>query len=239
MRRKSYFKDLDFNKDWTEEDWEKFFQLQDEYLTRKLNPALILRLRSFSSTPAATSVDKAFADLGLQPEPPVLNQLHTAKPGASAAEGAGPFDDPIHISKEGSSLADMPLFVEACAFAQELASVLDKMKDRRSARWNGGAPTNKRGEHDALKLHACWAAVNIAMGHKIGYDSDAVRGNIAKCKRALKHTDACIGLLNQVCRISKSSRLRKGLFSRSIRLRNNLSVWISDLRTKFDTRFSV
>jgi len=233
MRRKDYFKDLDFNKDWTEEDWEKFFQLQDEYLTQKLNPTLILRLRSSTSRPVLTDIDKAFSELGLQSEVPAIQGLDEK---TDSGPGASPLDDPIHVSKEGTSLLDVPLFLEACAFAQELSGLLDKMKNRRSARWNGGAPTNRCGEHDALKLHTCWAALNIAFGHKIGYDRDAIRGNIAKCKRALRHADACVGLLNQIGRISQSSRLRKDLFSKSIRLRNNISVWINDLRAKFDAR---
>ena len=104
-----------------------------------------------------------------------------------------------------------------------------------SARWNGGVATNRRGEHDALKSHTCWAAVNIALGHQIGYDRDSIRGNIAKCKRALKHANACEGLMNQIGRMSQSSRLRKELFSKSVRLRNNISAWIDDLRSKFDT----
>jgi hypothetical protein len=227
MRRKSYFKDLDFNKDWTEEDWEKFFQLQDEYLTQKLNPTLILRLRNPSARPSLTNIDRAFAELGLPSDAPVIKELYRQTDG-EASDGLGPLENPLHVSKEGTSLADLPLFGESCAFAQELNRTLDKMKTRKGA--------NLRGEHDALKLHICWSALNIALGHKIGYDRDAIRGNIAKCKRALKHADACVSLMNQLSRRSKSSKLKRDLFSKSIRLRNNISAWIDDLRLKFDTR---
>ncbi len=233
MRRKSYFKDLDFNKEWAEGDWEKFFQLQDEYLTRTLDPTFILRLRSRSVRPI--NLDRALSEMGLQSDIPVVKELQRRNSRESDPTH-DPLENPIHVSKEGASLENLPIFTEACTFAENVSQTLERFRNRKAKRTARVFRTDKTGECGALKLHACWAALNVAMGQKIGYDPDSIRGNIAKCKRALKHADACIGLMNQLARCSRSSLLRRDLFSKSIRLRNNVSGWIDVLREKFDTR---
>jgi len=234
MRRKDYFKNLDFNKEWTEEDWEEFFQLQDEYFAQKLDPTLILRLRNRSAKHSFLNLERALSELGLQSDIPVVKELQN-KSFFHRELDSHLFANPIHVSKEGASLEDLPIFVQASQFAHILSQDVDKMNKRKRAQ-SRTRRIEIKGEPEALKLHACWTGVNIALGHKIGYDPDSIRGNVAKCKRALKHANACVGLLTQVSRRSKSSKMKRDLFSQSVRLRNNISNWIENLRMNFDTR---
>lgn len=87
-------------------------------------------------------------------------------------------------------------------------------------------------EFEALRFHANWLAINVGEGHKIGYSDERIRGNIAKCRRALKHADICVGLISRISLRTKSLRLRKELFSFAFQLRNALFDWIDELRLR-------
>jgi hypothetical protein len=75
-------------------------------------------------------------------------------------------------------------------------------------------------------------AINIAEGHRIGYSDDRIRGNVAKCRRALKHAEICMSLLTRISLRTRSARLRRELFAFAVQLRNGLFAWIDELRIR-------
>src|SRR6185369_10239605 len=118
-------------------------------------------------------------------------------------------DEDPHYWGEGAPLSTVLIYRDCCRFAictsQEIDRYL-KMKDL----------TYKKkfsSEFESLRFHANWIAINVAQGHTISYADDRIRGNIAKCRRAIKHADLCMGLLSRISLRTKSMRLRHELFS--------------------------
>src|SRR5262249_27614403 len=125
-------------------------------------------------------------------------------------------------------LSTVLIYRDCCRFAICTSQEIDRHLKRRNL-------TYKRrysAELEALRFHANWIAINIAQGHKIGYGEDRIRGNIAKSRRALKHAEICMNLLNKVSQRTRSDRMRRDLFAFAVQLRNGLTDWVDELRAR-------
>ena len=235
MNKKGFFSKIDFNKAWDEEDWEKFFQAQDAYrvscqsinVTKK--PIAKIKFEGKDEVRAFEPVVHAYGGVGL---PNVFHQLH----GLPFYGDENPeqdyhpaTDEDPHYWGEGAPLTTVLIYRDCCRFAICTSQEIDRHLKRRDLAYR----RKFSAEFESLRFHANWIAINIAQGHKIGYSDDRIRGNIAKCRRAVKHADVCMGLLSRISTRTKSVRLKRELFSFAVQLRNGLFSWIDELRARF------
>jgi hypothetical protein len=234
MNEKSFFTKIDFNKTWDEEDWEKFFQAHDSYRNSTQTfqagqkPLPRIKFEGSDEVVAFEPIMRAYSSTNI---PSIVNQL---KNEAFYGDGNPDIDyhpatdqDP-HYWGEGAPLATVLIYRDCCRFAICTAQEIEKFLKRKDLvyRKKFGA------EFEALRFHANWVAINIGEGHKIGYSEERIRGNIAKCRRALHHADLCVGLISRISLRTKSMRLRRELFSFAFQLRNALFDWTDELRLK-------
>src|SRR5688572_7075000 len=231
---KEFFGKIDFNKSWDEEDWEKFFLAQDDYRIASQNKEVrkkpLEKIR-FEGSDEVEAFEPVIRLYGLAPSPPVVQQL-TGLPFAGDGNPEADYhpstDEDPHYWGEGAPLATVLIYRDCCRFAICTSQEIDRFLKRRDAAYR------KRfsAEFESLRFHANWIAINIAQGHKIGYSDERIRGNIAKCRRAVKHAEVCLSLLNRVSLRTKSQRLRRDLFSFAAQLRNGLADWIEELKLR-------
>jgi len=222
MDRCDYFKHIDFDKAWDEEDWERFFLAQDRLLKDSRPGA-----RALAAKDPSLSFRWVMRQFGMDPDDP------TAVP----ADFATAEDEESRVHSEDASLHDLPIYLAAKSFVHRFFRFCD---------FNYGKALNKAYKSKAhrerqeillgMMLHAAEIHKNVAAGHELGYAADAVKGNIARCKRALGRVDQCLGLLSRL----PAKRLPAGeharLFKETVRLRNGLLHWINYLRRRFTTR---
>lgn len=233
MSANNYFKRINFNKRWAEADWEKYFQAYDAYrvsekgneIRRKPAPKF-----KFLGVDEVDAFEPVLTEFGSGSAPSVLNELHlrpfpdTLDPDTGYVPTA--LDDPHHWI-EGAPLASLPIYRDCCRFAIAISKESGQfIRSRKKAALKKTLSVYC----ENLKFHAYWIAVNIAQGHHIGYLEDLICGNIVKCRRAIRHADACIAILNHLSRYSKSQRLRRHLFSYAVQLRHILFMWLRELR---------
>lgn len=120
-------------------------------------------------------------------------------------------------------LENVPAYTLSRGFAEELCAFL---RSRAAARI-----------HDedvrAALLCAMTAPAQIAGGHGIGYDGDAINGNIANCKRARRNLAACSEALQQLdlrglADAADIARLR----ARAQEVDRAIGQWIDSLRER-------
>lgn len=237
MKKKTFFDKIDFNKAWDEEDWERYFLAQDEYRMEsriadvRKKPAAKIK---FEGTDEVAAFEPVIREYGFGELPTIINQLKNRpfQGDTNPDEEYQPTtqEDP-HYWGEGAPLASSLIYRDCCRFAICTSQEIDRYV-------RGKAPTFRRqhsSEVESLRFHANWIAINVAHGHRIGYGEDRIRGNIAKCRRALKHAETCITLLGRISTHTRSKRLRKDLFSFAAQLRNALYDWVDELRARLKT----
>ncbi|MCG3204507.1 MAG: hypothetical protein KCHDKBKB_01222 [Elusimicrobia bacterium] len=234
MDNKKFFTNIDFNKSWDVEDWEKFFQAQDDYRVSCQNQEIRKKPMAkikFVGPDEVKAFEPLIHEYGVTTAPSIVGQIH-GEPfvGDQCPEAdyhPATNEDP-HYWGEGAPLSTVLIYRDCCRFAictsQEIDRYL-KFKDLAYRKKHGA-------EFESLRFHANWIAINIAQGHTIGYSEERVRGNIAKVIRALKHADICMGLLSRVSLRTKSVRLREDLFSFAVQLRNGLFHWCDELKAR-------
>ena len=233
--KKKFFNKIDFNKQWDENDWEKYFLAQDDYRfstqvseVRKKPIAKII----FEGTDEVEAFEPLIREYSFGETSAVFDQLKN-RPFQGDSHPDKDYhpttDENPHYWGEGSPLASSLIYRDCCRFAICTSLEIDRYLKRR------GPVYRKKfsAEYESLRFHANWGAINVAQGHRIGYSEDRIKGNIAKCIRALKHVETCISLLGRVSTRTKSNRLRKELFSFAVQLRNALFCWIDELRIRF------
>ena len=238
MEKRKFFKGINFNKPWAEADWEKFFQAQDAYRLAKQaeeirkKPMPRIKFSSEDEVSAFEPVLKAYVQTNL---PSIIPELNGAKfigdenPEADYYPSASDESD-AHFWTEGAPLATVLIYRDSCRFAISMAKEIEKFLRRRD-------PSFKRkvnSQFELIRFHAYWIAINVAEGHRIGYSSDRIRGNIAKNLRAIRHADAVIGLISRISGMTRSIIFRRHLFSFAFQLRKALYDWVEDLRLRFD-----
>jgi hypothetical protein len=234
VKKKEFFKKIDFNKPWDENDWEKFFKAQDDYrLTSRIHeihnpPASRIK---FIGTDEVAAFEPVVRSYGFGHDPAVVRELHGVP-----FEGDGnpehdyhpATDEDPHYWGEGAPLTTVLIYRDCCRFAICTAQEIDRHLKRHDLSYRRKFSP----ELEALRFHANWIAINVAQGHRIGYAPERIRGNVAKCLRAIRHADVCVGLLTKVSKRTKSLRLRRELFSFGIQLRNGLFSWVDELRAR-------
>ena len=236
MEQKEFFKKIDFNKPWEETDWEKFFQAQDDYRISSQNKEVrkiqMSKIR-FIGPDEVEAFEPLIREYGISAGPSVVEELH-GQPfygdGHPESDYHPATDEDPHYWGEGAPISTVLIYRDCCRFAictsQEIDRYL-KPKDMAYKR-------KFSAEFELLRFHANWVAINVAQGHTIGYSDDRIRGNIAKCQRALKHAVMCMGLLSRISLRTKSVRLRHELFSFAVQLRNGLFHWVDELRARIN-----
>jgi len=225
MKKKKFFNRINFNKPWKEEDWEKFFEAQDEFrqdtLSGELRKKPMPRIE-FSTGDEVEAFEPILREYGLEPPPSVLRQIS----GADFKDWpAG--DENSQGWLEGAPLSNLNIYRDCCRFSIVAAREMEHYLKRKDEIFK----KLHHAEFDSLRFHANWAAINVAHGHKIGVLQDQVYGNAAKCRRAVKHIDVCIRLINQISHRTRSVRLRSHLFSFAVQIRKALYEWIDELKS--------
>ena len=235
MNKKEFFNKIDFNKPWDEADWEKFFQAQDAYRLAIQNNNIrkkpIAKFK-FIGSDEVVAFEPVIREYGADGGPTVVNQLN----GVPFFGDQNPdqdyhpaTDEDPHYWGEGAPLATVLIYRDCCRFAICTSQEIDRHVRRRDAAYR----RKHSAEFESLRFHANWIAINIAQGHKIGYSEDRIRGNIAKCRRAIKHAETCMSLIGRISARTKSQRLRRDLYSFAAQLRNGLFDWMDELRARF------
>lgn len=236
MKKKEFFNKIDFNKTWDEDDWEKFFQATDEYRLSRQNEEVRKKPMSkikFTGPDEVAAFEPIVREYGFGGGPSVVQQLH----GQPFYGDQNPEDDyhpatdeDPHYWGEGAPLATVLIYRDSCRFAICTSQEIDRYLRRKEISYK----RKFSAEFESLRFHANWIAINVAEGHRFGYSEERVRGNIAKCRRAVKHADVCVGLISRISQRTKSSRLRVELFSFAVQLRNGLFSWIDELRSRVE-----
>lgn len=219
-----YFKDIDFDKSWDEDDWERFFQAQDN-LVRDMEK----KSRRRSARPRA-GTGLAFRDVlrgfGMDPDG------GETEPAPDAWEASGSRRE---FWEEGAEVESLPIYCEAKCFAYRVLLMFDRhFPDIVTKKYKSRVHQRLQAIVGELQYHAGQTAKNVAGGHGLGY-GDAVKGNIVRCKRALSHADVCLGLVTRFPARRLPPEEYRRLFKDTARLRNDLMEWISFLRSRFVT----
>jgi|GEM_PF-3945352 len=234
MIHKNYFKRINFNKRWDESDWEKYFQAHDAYrLSRRLAEIRKKPLPkiNFDKGDEVEAFEPILREYGADFTPGVINELKSIPFAGdqNPEEEYAPFtNQDSHFWGEGAPLASLPLYRDCCRFSIQLAKELDRFLRKRDDPFRQKFLSAVKN----LRFHANWVAINVAQGHQIGYAKERISGNVAKCRRAVKHIDQCLGLLNRLSKHTKSLAIRRELFSFSAQLRRALFIWIDELRSR-------
>ncbi len=230
-----YFKNINFDKSWEEEDWERFFEAQDR-LTKDY--------RWISGGPARPGSDPALSfrqvlqRFGMDPDGPDIPPRPFAyKPGEPSEE---PLTPPgLKYWQEGADHESLPVYCQAKCYAFRVTL----LAEARFAK-TMGRTYKSRSHQDFQKSMAEWVRQAqllprfLAAAHRLGYDPHGVKGNIVRCRRALEHADACVGLLSHLARRPMTRADYQRVSQETLRLRNALLVWIDLLRTRFASRRS-
>ncbi len=235
MRKQSFFGKIDFNKPWDEADWEKFFLAQDAY---RLSRQAEVRKKPMSKVKfvgpdEVAAFEPILREYGVSGIPSVFHQINGLPfyGDGNPEEDYHPAttEDP-HYWGEGAPLTTVLIYRDCCRFAICTSQEIDRHLRRRDASYR----KKFSAEFESLRFHANWVAINIAQGHQVGYAEERIRGNIAKCRRAIRHAEICVSLLNRVSARTKSQRLRRDLFSFAAQLRNGLADWVEELKLRFN-----
>ena len=234
MKEKKFFEKINFNKNWNEADWEKFFQAQDAYRlalqTKEIRHKPISRIK-FYGTDEVAAFEPVIKEYALFDVPPVFQQIKgkTFEGDENPAVDYHPHtDEDPHYWVEGAPLATVLIYRDCCHFAICTANELERYLKRKDAAYR----KKFSAEFESLRFHANWLAINVAEAHRMGYSKERIHGNIVKCLRALKHADICIGLISRISLRTQSTMLRLELFAFAFQLRNALFSWIDELRLR-------
>jgi hypothetical protein len=222
-KRRDYFKKIDFDKPWDEEDWERFFRAQEQLVREPSGPSFGLPSRK-----PGLSFRDVLRRFGMDPD----------NPGALPAE-FDPLAEPEPslarpFWQEDAELESLPIYCQAKRYAARVLLLCDRHfvkllnKPYKSA-------IHRRCQAILRELIERAADVprDVACGHHLGYGRDGVKGNIARCKRALAHADACVGLVTRFPRRKFPAGEYGRLVKDTFRLRHDLAGWIAFLRRRF------
>lgn len=228
-----YFDGINFDRQWEEEDWERFFDAQDRLTSD--------RRRRVGNPPERPSTDPGLSfrrvlhQFGMDPDNPESPPRPFALDHVLGPDGSAglPF---WHPSADPERL---PLFLQAAEFFRLMSEVVELRYAKMLAK------TYKSASHrqfqrllPEIENHARAIPRLVALGHRTGYDPFGAKGNIVRCRRGLEKAEACVSLLSRLPQRHMDRALYRRLFSDSVRLRNSLMDWILLLRTRFAARSS-
>lgn len=222
-RYEDYFRSIDFDKAWEEEDWEIFFEAQDR-LSREVRPPSAPG-RDRAVDPALT-FRRVMRQFGMDPD----------DPGAAPTDPLAPLPPaaPRRFWEDGAEYESLPVYALARDFARGVARLCDGRFRRVLSRRYKSRPYRRfQFLLVHLQTHTFRVPRLIAAGHAVGYRPDRVKGNIVRSRQALVHADACVGALTRFPRGLFSQAEHKDLSRAALRLRNGLMAWIFLLRERF------
>jgi hypothetical protein len=226
-KKRDYFKKIDFDKTWDENDWEEFFRAQE-------------RLSSESTAGAALKTPDRDVELSFRR---VLQRfgMDPDNPGTPPAE-FDPFlatlDDaparPGNFWDDGAELEALPIYCQAKCYAYRVLLLCDRHFGKLLTK-SYKSKVHRRCQEilGDLQHHAIRIPNDLASGHHLGYGREAIVGNVVRCKRALSHVDACVGLMTRFPRRRFPAGEYPRLLRESLRLRSDLIGWITLLRKRF------
>jgi hypothetical protein len=222
-----HFKNIDFEKEWSEKDWARFFAAQDRLLFE-----LEVRARHspVSKTHRRDSLDDVMKRLGVARGDDVVVPAELDIP-----------DDPLQdtslrmniklLPEDALPVERLPLYQLSLLCAQKVLWLLEyryhalARKPYKSARH---VQTQKA--LFALQEHVVKISHYIALGHELGYSGDRIHGNVVRLTSALGYADRCLGAATKLVPGVITPRDAASLFRWTLRLRNDLFNWIHRLR---------
>jgi len=214
---------------WDEEDWERFFQRAEARVAKyqELRETLRDHPRRDELIAREMGWERAFVDCrGAGADCRRCEHRHDCEPYEMfrlTAEPANMEEDPDarELVAAFRQVRRIPAYRLAEAFAEHLEGAL------RTAL--GHAPADE--ETRATLLSAQMVSAQIAGGHGIGYGRDALCGNIANCKRALRSLSECLaGVASLEARAVLSAAVAAQIRAEAEQVSRELSRWIEALR---------
>lgn len=190
---------------WDEERWEAFLRESDQRVDRYVD----LFFHFFSDLP----------DLDPEEPPPAAKRFPPPDDAFFEEE-----DSFFEETDPADDFRTLPIYQQAFRLSTD---VLD---------WaNGLAGHAKDSTLVHFCAHALQIAANIARGHGIGRDRDALGGNIACAKRGLHEANAALELLHQLKDAAyMDAATYRRLYEETFETRNAVGLYVQDLRARFD-----
>lgn len=217
---------------WDEERWEAFLEEND----RRIEHYMMVLFRFMSENPPAGEEGSAARqrwerDLreyllsnGLSPDDALPRLLSGSWP--DDPEDLDAETDHGLLSEEDAldDIRNIPVYAQA----QRVAS--------RALKWSNRLPGRVK---DSTLVQFCSHVVqipsNLAKGHGIGYEMEMLGGNIACVKRALASANAALDLLRELKTADYMNRkLYLAFYEDCFELRNQIGIYVQDLRQRFD-----
>lgn len=222
-----HFRDIDFDKPWEEEDWERFFDAQERLAHElRVGPAPALRPRANPGL----GFREVLRRFGMDPDNPTAppRDFEAPAPGATGKR---------RFWEEGVEAESLPVFAHARLYTHAVRSMVERrFRDVMFKTYKNKTYLLLQNILAALERHASAIPAQVASGHALGYRPDRVKGNIVRCRRALAHADECLGLITRFPRRFLPPAEYKCFSQDTIRLRNALQEWVHVLRDRFTRR---
>ncbi len=228
--REDYFKHIDFDKDWDESDWEKFFSAQERFSVDLKRQTWLSRFRDASGS--GLSFRHVMRRFGMDPDNPAggPSDFFVPRKLADAPGTSGSF----RFWEDGADIESVPVYCEsACAAYHVLMLCEHRFHRMLSKKYKSRSHQQFQRGLMELRYHLTEAPRYIAAGHGLGYKTDMVKGNIVHCRKSLGHVNAGLGLLTRMPRNFFSLKEYRDLFKCVLALRNHLMEWVSFLRGYF------
>ncbi|MFQ5568886.1 MAG: hypothetical protein ACE5G0_04375 [Rhodothermales bacterium] len=225
---------------WDEERWEAFLRDRDKLVDRYME--LIFRFTQKYPQPDPDDVDAYAAwrsnlravlrDGGWRRDDMILplfwfDEEHAedqTEQDPDILGGTGMFREDDAFDDLLDDVARLPLYQRAFALSAEVFE------------WAHALSGDVK---DSTLVHFCshvsQIPANIARGHGIGYEREAMGGNIACAKRGLADANTALDLLRQMKRaLHMEHATYRRLYEHLFDLRNDLGIYIQDLRDRFN-----
>ncbi|MCX7918642.1 MAG: hypothetical protein N3A72_03320 [bacterium] len=216
--------------DWTEDQWEAFFQEQDrraDYFLKKFEQSLKKYEAAGTPDPVEAAFNELFAEIeGAEfPEVPAEIDDTVNESDVEAEVEYEPEEPPWTVEEFEEELDDFHN-IYAYQIAYEFAILVNQF-----VKPLYDTPFENESIRQ-LHYHGYQIAAHIAGGHAYGYDRDGIVGNIAKCKRALRSINIC---LDAIVKIKQTETVLPSqtdtLFQQAIKVRDAVIHRIEDLRS--------
>lgn len=209
---------------WDEERWERFLRENDKRVDRYMD-----LLFAFMVDHAPPDGDDAEAVRGWEDKLRAFLWSHGFRnddvifPFSNDAEA----EEPLPLEEDAEPLDgfwDLPVYGAAFHLATEVLQ------------WSNALPGDLK---DSTLVQFCshltQIPAHLAKGHGIGYEQDALGGNIACVKRALGAANAALDLLRETKpEAYMDAPTYRRLYEQTYELRNALGLYVQELRARFD-----
>lgn len=217
---KDYFKHLDFNREWEEEDWEKYFEAQE----RLVQEVYWVFPRVRSSADSGLGFRQVLRRFGLDPDRLGFTPVEHIPTSLQA--------QPFWV--EGAEVDQVPVYASTRSFAHAVMALCSaRFKNLEKKIYRLAALQQHQKRVRDLRWHATRAPGHLTAGHALGYGRSGIKGNIVQCRQALAQVDACLGLLSRLDKRLLPLKDQQPLFKQGVRLRNHLLTWVHFLRHHF------